>query len=314
MATTVTPERMLELMEIYKALKERVNAIDAKYKLDYVEPKVDLPESLNLEKMTFKPKTEAELNLLAEQYVAPTVLSKQRSLDSSYATKLKSLGRKRTELSRELSDKLKKIDEDYKKAAEDVELKLASNGLIYSTTANTYRKAAYDDSNARKSDCNSSYAEDVKALDAEERDLEEVYGASCEMLAEEKQALIDKRYQALVDIEEKERAKVDKYNNGVDEKEQRYKYTRAKFIETMRRAERDRVLTMTKLYLELGDVTYRDRMIREKYAACQDYFWPLRRNEAHLLMDFDSFLPLHLENYYSAFVDWVDTMLLPPNN
>ena len=310
---TITAERMRELLELYNKLKERITAIDDKYKLDYVEPKITLPDSLSLEKMTYTPKSESELRALAEQYVSATVLSKQRTLDSSYSTKLKSLGRKRTEASRELSVKLKKIDEEYAQALLAVDRKLINNGLLFSTTASTMRSAAATDYNTKKSETNLDYEEDLKALDTEESDLDAVYQESCAQLDEEKEALIAKRYEALLEAEKRARTNVDKYNNSIEEKEQRYQYTRAKFIESMRRAERDRVLDMTKLYLQLGDVTYRDRMKKEKYAVAQDAFWPLLRHEAIALMTFDSFLYMHLENYYSTFENWVNNSLVQAN-
>ena len=308
----ITRERFLELLEMYNEMKVHINAIDAKYSLDYAEPKIELPDSLNLEKMTYTPKSEQELVELAEQQIMATVMSKQRTLDSSYSTKVKAIARKRTEAGKELTSKLKKVDENYGEALANVERKLTNNGLLFSTTATAYREQAYANYNQQKTDCNLNYDADIQALDAEERDLDDVYQQSCGMLEEEKQALKGKKYQELLAAEAKAKTAVEKYNNNVDEKEQRYQITRAKFIESMRRAERDRVLDMTKLYLQLGDVTYRDRMIREKYAAAQDTFWNLRRHEAHALLEYDSFLSFHLGNYYSTFVDWVDTYLLGP--
>ena len=309
----ITQERMNELMAIYDRLKVRINEIDRKYNLNYTEPKIDLPESLNLQKMTYTPKSESELKSLAEQHVAATVLSKQRSIDSSYSTKLKTLGRKRTELGREQTSKLKTIDSDYTDALINLDRKLTNNGLLFSTTASNYRMAVSSEYSNKKSACNTKYLEDLKAVDLEESDLEAVYNTQCEQLNAEWKALVNKRYQALLESEKKAKEKVEKYNNNVDEKEQRYQFTRSKFIESMRRAERDRVLTMTKLYAQLGDVTYRDRMIREKYAAAQDSFWPLRRHEANALVTFDSFLSYHLEKYYSTFLNWIKTALLLEN-
>lgn len=309
----ISQERMRELLEIYNKMKASINYIDQKYKLDYVEPKIDLPDSLNLEKMTYTPKTQQELNALAEQFVAASILAKQRTLDSSYSTKLKSISRKRTEVTRAQTDSLKKLDDTYAETLLKIERKLINNGLLFSTTANSARTNAEADYTAQKEQCNLNLQQDLAALDSEEDDLDSVYETQCRQLEEEKKALAAKRYQVLVDVEERTKTAIDKYNNSIEEKEQRYQFTRAKFVETMRRAERDRVLTMTKLYMQLGEVTYRDRMVREKYDTAQDYFWPLRREEAKLLLGYDSFLMMHLEKYYNTFVDWVNSMLLPMN-
>ena len=311
---TITEERMRALLEIYAKLKEKILYIDSKYGLTYVEPDIDLPESLYLEKMKYEPKTAAEMHTLAKQYAAATIISKQRTLDANYSTKLKALGRKRTEAFGNLNSALKKADEDYAEALEKVERKLINNCLLFSTTASKYRENALNDYNNQKQECNDNYNQNVAALDQEENDLEAVYNESMGQLDQEKEALIVKRYNDLVAAENKAKTAVDKYNNTIQEKEQRYQYSRAKFIELARRAERERVLQMTKLYWQFGETGYRDRMLRDKYAAAQDSFWPLRRHEAEFILSTDSFLNFHLEIYYTTFVDWVNTALLPPNN
>ena len=300
---------MEELLQIYEQLKVEIFAIDKKYSLTYVEPEIDLPDSLNLQKLTYKPKSEAELRELAEIYATTAMLSKQRSVENSYATKLKNLGRKRTEVARQQTVKLKSIDKDYTEALLKLERKLTNNGLLFSTTANSSRSAAMADYNERKEECNLSYEEEFKALDVEESDIDELYERQCELLNEEKLAQITKRYQFLVDTEEKLKTSIEKYNNSLEEREQRYQYNRAKYIDTARRNERDRVLDMTKLYLQLGDFAFRNRMIKEKYAKAQDSFRSLKRAEATALLKVDSFLYVHLESYYSTFVDWINTTL-----
>lgn len=311
---TITPERMRELLEIYNEMKRVILQIDDKYSLVYKEPEIDLPESLNLQKMTYTPKTEAELKSLAEQYVASTILAKQRTLDSAHSTKMRALSRKRSQIAVDMADKSKEIDDDYAVALEKLERKIINNGLLFSSSASNARAATTAEYSEKKSQSNASFKADLELISAEEFDVEAVYKESCVKLAEEKAALVGKRYQVLVAAEAKEKTAVDKYNNSIEEKEQRYQYTREKFIETMRNSERKRVLDMTKLYIQLGNLGYRDREAREKYFAAQDAFWPLRRNEAQALLSYDSFLITHLDTYYNTFVDWVNTMLLLPND
>lgn len=311
---TITQERLTQLLEIYAKMKADIILIDEKYSLTYKEPEIDIPDSLNLEKMPYNPKSEEELRSLAEAYCAPTIISKQRSLDSSYMTKSKALVRKRSEALRTATDKYVKSEQEYNQELEKLRVKLTNHGLLYSTTATKSRKRALSDYGKRDMYIREDYNKDLQEIDVEEQDLESVYSDACLKLEEEGKVLEERRYQALCEIELKNKTSIDKYNNSIEEKEQRFQMSRAKFIESMRRSERDRVLDMTKLYLQLGEVSYRDRMLREKYAKAQDYFWPLRRNEAHALLGYDSFLVVHLESYYSAFVDWVNTYLLLPNN
>ena len=66
-----------------------------------------------------------------------------------------------------------------------------------------------------------------------------------------------------------------------------------------------------KLYAQLGETGLRQLVTREKYAVCQDAFFPLRREEAQAILTFDSFLRSHLGVYYDSFVAWINTTLLP---
>ena len=76
---SVSSERLQELAELIAALKKKVLFIDNKYSTDYVEPQLNLPDSLNLEHLTFTPKTDAELTAIAEQQVAASYLAKKRA-------------------------------------------------------------------------------------------------------------------------------------------------------------------------------------------------------------------------------------------
>ena len=311
---TITQERLLQLLDIYAKMKVDIIKIDEKYSLTYKEPEIDVPDSLNLEKMTYTPKTEEELRDLAQAYCAPTILAKKRTLYISCLTKYKALMRKCDEVSRVNTNKKNQSYQEYQQTLEKLRVKLTNNGLLFSTTATTSRQKALDEMTERDKAIEDDYVKELQAIETEERDMEEVYDDACSKIDDEGKLMEEKRYQALLEIEAKAKSSVDKYNNGIEEKEQRFQMTRSKFIESMRRAERDRVLDMTKLYLQLGEISYRNRMLKEKYLKAQDYFWPLRRNEANALLGYDSFLVVHLESYYSAFVDWVNTALLQPNN
>lgn len=309
----LTPERVQELYEMYKELKERILEIDNKYSLQYVEIDFDMPESLNLQKLVYTPKTDEELMELADKEVAAAVIAKQRSLDVNYATKLKNLSAQRQQRSQSVMSALKKLDDELQQTLEKYQKQIIDNGLYFSNTITKYTTLANSQYDADKSAINSKYVTDLTNFTAREKDAEELYKQSCELLESEKQARLDNAYQKLLISEEKTKTNIEKYNNSLEEKERKYQFQRAKAYESARRAEYNRAFTATKLYAELGEVGYRNRVIMEKYTVCQQYFMPLRRSEANSVLSFDGFLITHLDIYYDAFVEWVNYALLPDN-
>lgn len=307
----VSYERLLELQALYEQLKIRVLQIDDKYSLDYVEPELDMPDSLNLQKLEYTPKTEEELTALAEQAVAATIISKQNSAERTYLAKLKSLSLKQDKLNVKTQQTISDRADEYAKKREEIHQKLVNNGLYFSTVGNKYYNLA-----------NQEYIQDVNKLTAEgeaERDFinreitdaEALYNETLASLEEEKQARIADKLQKLIEAEEKLRISIEKYNNSLEEKEQKYQASRAKAYENARKNAYNRAYNNAKLYLEMGETGYRQLIQKEKYAVCQDAFYALRREEANTILQFDSFLLSHLGIYYDTFVEWINLTLLP---
>ena len=307
----VSTERFYELLALYDALKVRVLKVDEKYSLDYVEPELDMPDSLNLQKLTFTPKTEEELLVLAEQSVAPTILSKQATIDKNYTTKLNSIASKQAQNNNNATTQMDKLLVQYEENCENIKKKVKRNGLVFSNVTDKYLSLELDAHSKRVQNKTEEFNRNSEVLTQEQTDAEAVYKETCAALEKEKQARIADAYQKLLDEQEKERVSIEKYNNSVEEKEQKYQAARARAYENARRAAYNRAYDNAKLYQALGETGYRQLVTREKYAVCQDAFFPLRREEAETILSIDSFLRSHLGIYYSSFVDWVKTTLLP---
>ena len=308
---TITSERLKELMEIYNELKKRIILVDERYSLDYVEPKLDMPDSLNLTKLTYTPKTEQELMELAEQQVAATIISKQATLDKNFNTKVKNFASQMSKMLVVVNEKMLALEKSFQQEMLDIRNRLVNNGLIFSTIKDKYESIAIDNYGENSNQLVDSYKNNLNIVKQQQQDAEEIYNQSCIDLAKEKEALVNKAYQKLVEQEEALKRSIDKYNTGLDEKETKYQASRAKALENARRAAYNRAYNNAKLYQQMGEIGYRRMIEKEKYALAQDAFYPLRRDEAHAILSHDSFLVAHLGTYYDAFVDWVNTVLIP---
>ncbi len=308
---SITQERINELKKLYDEIKAACLLIDNKYSLVATEPPLDMPESLNLKPLVFTPKSEQELRALAERSVEATFISKQRSLSRSYSSALKTIASESSKLNADADVKMAKALADYNDEKETIRRKVIDNGLYFSTVATRYTNLA-----------TARYNEDVKAivndlnarherLEQRQTDAEQLYEESCASLEQERQASVEAAYQRLSEEQEKQRISVEKYNTGLVEKEQKYQASRAKAYEAAYRAQQNKALQNAKMYAELGETGYRDLIQREKYAVCKSMCMTLTRTEATVLTGFDSFLVSELGAYYSAFVNWINTTLLP---
>lgn len=307
----LTNERLLELAEIYADLKIRIMKIDEIYSLDYVVPSLDMPDSLNLVKLEYTPKTEEELTTLATRQIEAAIIAKRATLDKNYNEKLSSLETQKTKALQSLTQKTKAAQTEYEEELENIRIRLINNGLIYSTIRDKYNAQAREKCKATQARLDEAYQDAIELANQQQKDAQRTYQDNCNSLAEEKSARITAAYQKLVADEEKLARNIEKYNNGLEEKEQKYQALRERTYENARRAAYDRVYKNSKLYMQMGEVGYRRLVEREKYYAAQDAFFPLRREEANAILAMDSFLMFHLGEYYDAFVDWANTTLLP---
>ena len=308
---TITDERFLELLELYEKLKVRIIQIDEKYSLDYIEPKLDMPDSLNLTKLEYTPKTEEELMDLAAQQVEAAVLAKEASIYKAYTAKINSLSVQSAKVNMGAEKKLSAAQADQDTEVENIRKRLINNGLLFSTLYAKYESLAKQNYESKVNDINADKNNELELLSTQVTQAETAYQESLASLEQEKAARIAAAYQKLLEAEEALKRSIDKYNSGLDEKEAKYQASRARAYESARNAAYNRAYNNSKLYMQMGETGYRRMVEKEKYTVAQNAFYPLRRNEANTILGLDAFLVTHLGTYYKAFEDWVNTTLLP---
>lgn len=308
---SISPERIQELQKLYDEIKTRCIEIDNKYSLTATEPALDMPETLGLTPLTFTPKTEQELRAIAVQRIAATYISKQRAVERTYSSALKSLSVQKSKVNADSDVKMAAALVNYNDEKDSIMNKVVDNGLYFSTVANRYIGFATKRYNEQVSAIVTDMKNSHSLLDQRQADAEELYNESCASLEEERQAAEDSAYEKLCEEQEKQRIAVEKYNTNLVEKEQKYQASRAKAYEAAYRAQQNKALQNAKIYAELGETGYRDLIQKEKYQVCTDMCKTLTRSEAKMLVSFDSFLVASLGAYYDAFVSWINTVLIP---
>ncbi len=305
----LSSQRLLELQQLYMQLKDRCRLVDDKYSLTTLEPNLDLPPTLNLEKLVYTPKTEAEMTEIAESEVAAAMIAKERNVEQNYSTKLKNISLQKDKLNSRLTEQTLEAQKKLSDEQAEIQRKVVDNGLYFSTVAYRYNELAQKRYGDKLTEIGKSASETRNLLTKQETDAEQLYNLSLASLEEERQARIRVAYQKLSEKEGKLRVSIEKYNNGLEEKEQKYQYSRAKAYESALRAQENKALKNAELYAQLGESEYNRLIEKEKYAICTDVFSPLTRSEGQAILQFDSFLKNNLGSYYSTFAEWVNSVL-----
>lgn len=306
---SISTERAQQLLQLFEQLKQTILDIDKKYSLNYQEPQLDLPPSLDLQPLEYVPKTQEQLVALARADVSPNHTNKVRNLEQSYLRQKQSLEGKKLRLAessrKKLEDLLKKYNEDIKK----LRRRLVNNGLIYSSVVTKYNDDALQGYNEQVSQSITHFDNLLDEVDIQLEQLQSRYNQGLNSLDDELGLRIHQRLQELLLAEQKEQERIAKYNTTLSEKETKYQASCQKALEYARQSEYDRALKAAQLYAQLGESGVEAQKISEKYNYCKQYFRTWLKEEALFVIQSDSFLSGHLGNYYVSLVDWVNVNL-----
>ncbi len=304
-------ETAQELTEFYSKLKQKFFSIDVKYSLDYVEPQLNLPESLNLTPLTFDEKSQEDLRQQALIDVQPQITEKINNYNSQKASQLTLINQKITYLSQDHADALTKLQADYNSQYTLTDAKMRRNGLIYSTVFDATKTKLVTEYNQKVQTENADYQVQVEELTAQKQNISNLFDEKIASLDSEKADLCEEQYYTLVNKQENERQKVEKYNQSLAEKETKYQASCAKAKEYAREAEYERALNVSKLYASLGETGLKAQIKNEKLYCVKFYFASLNKEEAYYCLNSDAFMRTELGSNYTDLTDWIDLTLSP---
>ncbi|MBQ8434100.1 MAG: hypothetical protein IJX23_04790 [Clostridia bacterium] len=306
---SVTAERTRELLAMYQGLKDTILDIDKKYSLNYQEPELNLPPTLDLQPLEYIPKTESELMALATADVTPNHQNKVRSFEQNYLRTKQGLEAKKLHIAETLNQKLVQLLDKYNADVLSLRRRLVNNGLIFSSVVTTKTQETLENYNNQVEQTTSHYETLQDNVDVQLSDLDMRYNQGLQSLDEELDSRVQERYQDLVYREQKDAERIAKYNTALSEKETKYQASCQKALEYARQAEYERALKAAQLYAQLGESGVEAQKISEKYNYCKQFFVSWTKEEALLVIKSDGFLNVHLGSYYNSLIDWVNNNL-----
>lgn len=302
----ITSARLDELDVIYSELKQRLQEVDDKYSTSAHTVDMDLPESLNLQYLEYTPKTEQELQTLAEGQTANAYQSKLRSLTNSYNAKVFANSQKQSALETSHSRKLSDLLSEYNFNCDKIVQKLVNNGLMFSSFITGEVQKERQAYTLRVQQENSSYNTELAVLTSQSDQLDDTYENDCEQLQTEHENDVANAYFKLTQAEEKTATAVAKYNQSLDEKETKYRASRRKSIEYAQQREYERALNAARVYAEMGEQGVQNLIFTEKLNVCKAVLINLNSEEREYVLDYDNYLQSALGTYYDYLVDWLN--------
>lgn len=307
--STLTEQRKAELCADYADLKTQITKIDNKYSLSYIEVELNFPPTLGLEHLTYTPKTESEIYQLGEQQVAERFQEKRRTLDKNYKTALANVNFQIENQKENSRQKLAALEADYQEALQALTHKLVNAGLLYSSIKTDAQSQALDAYDKKVSEQNSHNTAELDALSQKSSALTSAYLQNVSDLDAQKDSARNQAIKEISEKEEKNRLSIEKYNKSLDEKEIKYQASCKRALQYAVQAEYERGLQAARLYAELGESGVMQQVKAEKLVCCKTVFRLYTQTEAQYVLSIDSFVQSHLEDSYSAFLEWINTTL-----
>lgn len=311
MSTTLTDEQKAQLQSDYAELKSSIAAIDNKYSLSYIEVDLEFPSTLGLERLTFTPKTDEELQALAETQIAARYIEKKRVLEKSYQASLADITYSQSRQSEQHRKKLEELAGEYRHDVDELTHGLVNNGLLYSSIKTSALADALSAYNDKVSEATTQNDAELDALSAKSEALTETYQNNLAALETQQTAECEQVVQELAEADQKQQLSVEKYNASIDEKEVKYQVSCKKALQSAIQAEYERGLQAARLYAELGESGVAQQVLAEKLVCCKSAFRSYTQTEAEYILGLDSFLQTNLESSYSTFTEWISATLLP---
>lgn len=290
----------------YKKLKEQLEKVDSQYDTTYKEPELDLPESLNLEKLQYTMPTQQEIENLAKQENISDYISKNQQLDSKIEDYKLTNSQKQQTVNEEKKAKDDQLREQLQQELKSIGNRTIDNGIARSSITTGAKQQAKEVNDATRK----QYAEQF------DTELQQLASQLAQQLADtdEQRKILQETFQnevlnSVAKLTAEAQKKYDdtvKYNNTVDEKEAKYQADREEQLFDARQDEYQRINDLIELYSKVGETGIEARKTNEKLQYVKEFFDSVDKQTALSILNSDNTLQAHLGMYYDYIVDYVN--------
>ena len=289
-----------DVASIYNELLKKMASVDKKYSTTYQEQKVDAPQSLGLEKLSYKMPTEEEILSLAQQYYSSSKQEDVSSVKDGTAKNVETLNQKAKSILDKATQGQIEINQNRENNLKTANYSAQKNNLTNSSIktgmTNKVNKLAQDalDTLQKTTDNSLADIEEQKSFleqlsNQKLKELEEIYAQKIALKQEELRASAQKEADA-----------VTKYNNTVDEKEAKYQKSLASQLAELEKQEWKRVAEMLELTERIGESGVAEQKAEEKYRAIRSVLDEFSPSDALAVLESSAAFKTHLGDLYDS--------------
>lgn len=297
-----------ELEAKYQDLLAKMRQIDNKYSTEYVDPSLDLPESLGLEKKEFTMPTTEELTEKAEQQHQAEYTEKQYEIIINEKQDKAELEEELQQTNTSGAEEETKLNEQYITDSNKLLKNCVKCGIMRSSIYALHQEKLFaelqqdiekvkQETADKVDELSQKIAQVIADAQAERENLQTVFEQQVQATVTE---LLDQAYQQKADVLE--------YNNDVEQKENEYKFDRERAIFDAYMDESDRAFKAAELLAELGEVGLENQKYKEKVSLAKNFLGAMPKEDALYLLEHGEELKGHLGEYYAYVVDYITNL------
>ena len=254
-------------------------------------------KELDLQRLEYTPKTDEELEAHARVLLAP---EQQREIDNYLAdlrAQLEQLSLKKLLVEDNAEKEIEQVEKLFNESVEKIQKQAIKSGLINSSIVVDKTTQLESDKNLRIADIVAKKNKEIVEISITENTLNAKLNQGADIFSVVHEKDVNKKVLELIESREKTVQEVFKYNNGLDEKEQRYANT----IKQVNSSLKIRFLAITAGEFtkdQLVDMGYYSDVIR----CVTGYYDTLEPITAYQDISAEKKLAIYLDDYYQNII------------
>lgn len=301
-ASSNTSKNTSVLNDIFSTLGD----IDSKYDVQFRNPTMEIPESLNLEKIDYNMPTQDELYNLASESLASKKYDAANSVENSLITGTNSIEKQKDKLLVDVEKANKTLDAKAAELKKEAVSNAIRRGLARSSIKDESVNKVDTDTSIMKDDNRSNAQLTINSLNEQINRLVALRDKALADIDASYGLQTDAKVQALYSDALKNKDSATKYNNTIDEKEQKYIKSVEEAYQKASNDEWNRISKLMELQSKYGASGVTALKMEEKYNAIKNFFDAIDAKQALELFNSSSRFNEELGNYYKQMKEYLE--------
>lgn len=288
------------VVDSYNKMISDLTEIDDKYSSSYVQPVLDLPETLGTQFIEYDQPTIGQVQAQAKEELLPSYIEDKAEIEADAKSKSDTVKNSITSAENTKVQKIKNLASQLESKIEQVKNTAVTNGVARGSIMDSAVTSATDDFNAQADSVSTQTANEQAVLQDKLNQIEEQAELLLAALEDTHDAELKARVTKILQEVAEKREEITKYNNTLSEKEAKFVLDAKVEYEKAKQNELKRVVDVLELSEELGADYVKAQAEFEKFQIAKKYFDTLDPSVAWNVFSTNGGLSSVLGDYYTT--------------